>query len=159
MRKIIFITISILLFVGIFWFSSKDATTSSAQSDDVIVSLKLMTEEEMIKEPIKASNYRFAIRKSAHFSIYALLGIFIYLSVKEFVGAGFTAYILGIFITAICAGVDEFHQSFVPGRSMEFRDVLIDSIGASTGIIALLLIGFIFAKKERHSNVYYFGRN
>ena len=51
-----------LIFSGIFWLSSKDAQKSSDQSNDLIVKLKLMTEEEMINEPERAASYQFGIR-------------------------------------------------------------------------------------------------
>lgn len=41
------------------------------------------------------------------------------------------------------AVTDEFHQSFVPGRSCEFRDVVIDSCGVLTGVLAALLVEWI----------------
>jgi len=44
---------------------------------------------------------------------------------------------------------DEFHQYFVPGRSAEIRDVLIDSSGAFIGI--LLTIGIIQIKRKLKS--------
>ena len=35
---------------------------------------------------------------------------------------------------------DEFHQYFIPGRSAEIRDVLIDSSGALTGILFVIIV-------------------
>ena len=37
---------------------------------------------------------------------------------------------------ALYAVTDEVHQYFVPGRSCELRDVLVDTSGALTGILA-----------------------
>lgn len=150
--------ISLALFSGVFWFSSKDAPTSSKQSDDFIVTLRLMTEEEMIQEPEKASTFRFGIRKMAHFSIYLWLGIFIFLTLKEFTDALGFAFLMGWVITLILAGVDEYHQSFVPGRSMEIRDILIDGAGAFLGIVILYLLFKAKDKKRSYQNVYYFSQ-
>ena len=47
------------------------------------------------------------------------------------------------------AVTDEFHQSFVPGRSYEFRAVVIDSCGVLTGVLAALLAGWIRAQREK----------
>ena len=47
------------------------------------------------------------------------------------------------------AVTDEFHQSFVPGRSCEFRDIVIDSCGVLTGVLAALLAGWIRAQREK----------
>ena len=46
----------------------------------------------------------------------------------------FTAWVLATLYSAI----DEFHQSFVPGRHPAITDVMIDSVGAA---IALLVAG------------------
>ena len=48
------------------------------------------------------------------------------------------------------AVTDEFHQAFVPGRSCELRDVVIDSCGVLTGVLAALLAGWI---RERRIKV------
>ena len=37
-------------------------------------------------------------------------------------------------IATAYAATDELHQVFVPGRSAEFTDVLLDSLGALAGI-------------------------
>jgi VanZ family protein len=40
------------------------------------------------------------------------------------------------------AGLDEYHQSFVAGRSPQKRDVLIDSCGVILGVIIARIIGW-----------------
>lgn len=158
MRKWLYLLVTVALFSGIFWFSSKDAKTSTAQSDEVIVQLRLMTEEEMVAQPEKASDYRYIIRKGAHFTLYLILGIFVFLTLYEFTHALGFSVLLGQIMTMILAGVDEYHQSYVPGRSMEFTDVLIDGCGALLGITLLFL--FIKSKRSKKpfDRVYYFGR-
>ncbi len=55
------------------------------------------------------------------------------------------------------AVTDEIHQLFIQGRSCEFRDVCIDSLGVLTGIIVALTISKIYVNiknklsKERTS--------
>ena len=44
------------------------------------------------------------------------------------------------------AGLDEWHQSFVPGRTPSPRDVLIDSIGIFAGIEITRLLCYIGRK-------------
>ena len=41
---------------------------------------------------------------------------------------------------AFYAGTDELHQYFVPGRSAQVTDVVLDSFGVITGILIYLLI-------------------
>ena len=51
----------------------------------------------------------------------------------------------GLFCVAF-AGLDEWHQSFVPGRTPSPRDVLIDSIGIFAGIEITRLLCYIGRK-------------
>ena len=59
-------------------------------------------------------------------------------------------------ITAWLAGTlyamtDEIHQSFVPGRSCELRDMGIDSCGVLAGVLVVSLV--IWFKEHRSLNV------
>lgn len=156
MKKWVFLLISLVLFGTIYWFSSKEANVSSQQSDNLIIKLGIMTAEEIKENPEKAKEIRFLIRKSAHFVIYLVLGVSVYLTFYHFRVKG--ACLIGWITTIILSGFDEFHQSFVPGRSMELRDVIIDSSGALLGILILMIIHVIKKKKDPYHNVYYFGR-
>lgn len=79
------------------------------------------------------------IRKSAHFTEYAVLGILAtfaltYQSPKLYIRMG------PVILTALCglyAFSDELHQVFVPSRTASPKDVLIDTMGAVTAIICL----------------------
>ena len=54
-------------------------------------------------------------------------------------------------IVAGYAAIDEFHQSFVPGRTPAISDVLLDTTGgaAAQAIAALLLWGHV-REQRRH---------
>jgi len=88
---------------------------------------------------INVNNFHFIIRKGAHFFAYFILGMLVVHALfkennkkKEIIAA--------LFICIMYAITDEIHQSFIPGRSGEIRDVLIDSCGAVIGI-GLYIIG------------------
>jgi len=56
------------------------------------------------------------------------------------------AVALGTWLAAVAFGIsDEWHQSFVPGRSEDVADVVADAIGAALGIRAALAMrnGFV----------------
>ena len=56
---------------------------------------------------------------------------------------------LMVFAGAFCVGfacLDEYHQSFVAGRTPTKRDVYIDSCGIFLGIILTRIVGFIGRK-------------
>lgn len=56
--------------------------------------------------------------------------------------------ILTLILTVIHAIGDEFHQSFVPGRSCDWHDVLADSIGGMVG--GSIYLAQHFKTKVRH---------
>lgn len=80
------------------------------------------------------------LRKIAHFTIYAIGGIAIANCVWQFFGKEKITIGISTAIGVIYAISDEIHQLMVNGRSGNVRDVIIDSIGILTGIMAFLLI-------------------
>jgi len=66
--------------------------------------------------------------KPAHAAEYALLGYFL----ARGLGGG-RAALLGIFLAVGYGVLDEFHQSFVPGRYPSGLDLLADAFGAGAG--------------------------
>ena len=88
----------------------------------------------------------FVVRKGAHFSEYALMGFLWYLWLHRVKLAPLIAFTA----TVLYSASDEFHQLFVPGRSGEIRDILVDSSGAVCGIIAgFVLICVIYCVRRR----------
>ena len=50
------------------------------------------------------------------------------------------SYLISFIICVLYASIDEFHQLFVPGRSGQVTDVLIDLIGVVLGLLLVFLI-------------------
>ena len=94
-----------------------------------------------------AENIEFPIRKAAHASEYALLGILVFGVVrkKEMTKRQMLCAIL---VTAFYAASDELHQFFVPGRSCQLRDVLIDTAGGVAGVGIQYILLKHFRKME-----------
>jgi VanZ family protein len=81
------------------------------------------------------------IRKCGHFTEYFILSLLILRGIR----AGRQDARIGWALAAIAivagyAALDEFHQSFVPGRTPAVTDVLIDTIG---GIAAQIIAGLV----------------
>jgi VanZ family protein len=114
----------VVMMVIIFIMSSFAATDSDKQSGLIINALSTIfpgIDPDGIIVTI--------VRKSAHFTEYALLGFFAARALRIDKKSPW----LSIVIAAIYATTDEIHQSFIPGRSCELRDVLIDTAGATFG--------------------------
>ena len=85
------------------------------------------------------------IRKLAHFTVYALLGIVAYnaYSISIRIKRGFL-YLISVGFASTYAFIDEFvYQAISPGRAPMLLDVLIDTLGASFGALLMLLTIFI----------------
>jgi VanZ family protein len=77
------------------------------------------------------------IRKSAHVLMFGFLGILFYRAIRK--RSIWYAWIS----TALIASLDEWHQSFVPGRSPLIQDVMLDSLAAF-----LFLMGIAFINRR-----------
>lgn len=137
-NKRIIITRIILLILILIWvflvysFSNQSGTESSGISR-MVAEFLFDTEELITKaEPI--------IRKIAHFSEYAVGGTLFYslFSTYDFTKKKKTLISLGLGIWY--AALDEIHQLFIPGRSGNIVDVVIDSFGVLFGIIFIRVI-------------------
>lgn len=120
----------ILWMIFIFVMSSFDATSSSNQSNFIV---DIITSIINIKDIGLLS---LIIRKLAHFTEYFILGIL----VINFITRYDKKIIIAILLCIIYATSDEIHQIFVPGRSCQITDIMIDSLGSIMGIYLCKLI-------------------
>ena len=82
-----------------------------------------------------ASSIEFYVRKAAHMTEYCLLAIAISFPLYVYGVRGIWLILLAGAICVGFAGLDEYHQSFVADRGPSVRDVSIDSIGVTAGIL------------------------
>ena len=129
MKKIIKIMLVIFWMGVIFTFSNQKATDSTKLSDgfikNTIVKLFHIDDPEVIQNMTKP------VRKAAHFTIYLILGILV---INCFDKKDEDTIINALLICFLYAVGDEVHQVFVDGRSAEFIDVIIDTLGSILGI-------------------------
>ncbi len=119
-------------------FSNQPSKESSNLSDSLILKTvriiekfnhKQYSDEEILKKFVKP------VRKMAHFTIYLVLGILVFLMLKEYNIKD--TIIVSLLICIIYALTDEIHQLFIVGRSGNLIDCLIDTLGSITGILVL----------------------
>ena len=82
---------------------------------------------------------------SAHFAEYAVLAALLWLALRATPALARYAAPLAVTIAVLYAVTDEFHQSFVPGRYPDVRDVLVDTAGA---LVAVLLLRWRLARRN-----------
>lgn len=83
----------------------------------------------------------FFERKAAHMFLYFVLALLVLFALSYLLRKKTARGAAAALLCAVLAGVDEIHQTFVPGRSGQFRDVCIDLAGGALalGLVALLL--------------------
>ena len=160
--------VTVIIMIFIFVQSALPADLSQQESGMLVSFLCkfLRIDPEMLS---------FAVRKCAHFAEYTLLGWSIALTTADYLerrreeGRGVPSgarqgvsneaqlaaatkagLIAPWLIGTAYAVTDEIHQSFVPGRSCEIRDIVIDSCGVLVGAL-------IVAKLVRQSPQGWFG--
>ena len=144
--KRVVLALTVIWMLVIFVFSSQPADESTRTSlfiGEMIESVCVPGFVDLSAEEKRhmAENIDFFVRKTAHATEYAVLGVLLGLSMGEFTEEAFykkqyRPYIVG---TAY-AGTDEIHQLFVPGRAGLFTDVMIDSAGVLAGILLLCVL-------------------
>ena len=141
----------------IFSLSSQNAAVSSGTSGNVIRlivgifypgfdNLPAAEQTEIV------ASLQFLARKSAHFSIYMIFGVLSFLTFISYEKLLFALRLtLSGGICLLYAASDEIHQLFIPGRSGEVRDVIIDFSGAALGLALSTLVFLLICsiKKKR----------
>lgn len=139
----------------IFFFSSKPAEVSDQNSLSIAEGI-LTTYENIVKTSyekdiriVKLAELNHFVRKGAHCTEYAILSIAVAFHFFVKGKRGMYLFLLSVAITAMYAATDEFHQLFVPGRSGEIRDVVIDTIGAVIGGLVFLYLATAYEKPTK----------
>lgn len=147
-RRIVFTGLALLWMGLIFWFSAQPSEESANMSHRVgrmagelfVPGFSHWPEQ---KQEDFAAAIDYPLRKCAHASEYAVLAVLLFLMFASYQPSVKRGLALAFFTAAVYAASDEFHQLFVPGRSGQARDVIIDSIGALVGCGVSFLIARI----------------
>lgn len=154
---IIRIILSILIlinFITIFGFSEQNGEQSTGLSRSI--TLGVLNTFDDYNEPLtekqeaQVLNVEHIIRKLAHFTIYTILGLLLMSLAETFDFTNKKRLFLSVLIGFLYACLDEFHQSFTPGRTPLFTDVLIDMLGVIVGsLIVLICVKIIQNKRNK----------
>ena len=142
----------------IFTFSSRNAdlsTEDSHRAGRIAAELAVPGFDDLAPEEQEQIILRLdhPVRKAAHMTEYAVLGVLLAGSFDEArgvsasgeagaAGAGLFRRMLTAFsIGTLYAVTDELHQTFVPGRSGQVSDVVLDSAGVLLGILVWRWVG------------------
>ncbi len=189
-KRNIYLILAVLWMVMIFYMSSRNAADSGEMSQSVgaWIARHLIpgfSEWAASRQQTFVEGIDFYIRKGAHASEYAVLGI-LWLQTLTAGSEGrcrkaehedkkksgvsrrtgnnssgpvedtsrasfrFPAAAAALVLCLLYAASDEFHQLFVPGRSCQFRDVCIDTLGAAAGILLLAALKKLLQIRRNH---------
>lgn len=140
--RIISIIFVLAWMVTVFMLSHQIAEDSSKTSSNFITVIIKLFNKDIGQEQLETIMLKVEtiVRKLAHFVLYTLGGMLItimFINFKEYITkTKIASFLLG----ATYAITDEIHQLFIPGRSGEIRDVLIDSTGVLLGVFIIYLL-------------------
>jgi VanZ family protein len=88
--------------------------------------------------------------KTGHLLAYVVMGVLAFRAVSGGLPARVTGPLAcaALVIASGHGALDEFHQSFVPGRQADIRDWYVDSAGACLGLIACWAWGIIRVRSD-----------
>ncbi len=157
MRKTWVRAVTTLMTVGmmilIFAFSMEPATQSDATSGWIAErTADLVRPEWRTYPPVERKSFydsvQHVIRKCAHFTEFALLGLSLRLCLESWMGKRAGLIPLSWAGGTLYAGLDELHQLLVDGRSGQWTDVLIDSAGVYCGVLAATCALYLLRKRR-----------
>lgn len=132
----------------IFHYSNEAAAQSDRTSMSFIETLLQTIHPSFASLPEEARQTRVQslqklVRTLAHMAEFALLGVLVCAWVLTF-SVRKRWQLAGLAFCACYAVSDEIHQLFVPGRTFQWGDIAVDTIGAALGMAAFLLVCLLF---------------
>ena len=153
---------ALAVMILIFCFSAQHSEQSNGSSNYIVDKLvkaigevreAVGMETTELEAGINIEFLTFLVRKLAHTMEYALLGFWIsfylYQRSYPFKRRFFQSLLAGF----LYACTDELHQYFVPGRSCEFRDVLIDTNGVFLGTLAFFFVLWLIQRRRKKKEI------
>lgn len=165
-KKVIISWLMVMIWMGtIFYLSNMNTGESNGKSKKVIDKVITTTidttnqtgitdEHPTNKEKEKlVDTLNKPLRKCAHASVYFILAILILYSLLNTFNHLTHQYYLAIIITIVLCFIyslsDEYHQTFVHGRTGQFSDCLIDTGGSCIGTLFYTLGNKVYKKGRK----------
>lgn len=148
---------SITLIAVILWmiliFALSDQSTEQINNLSLSVTERIMSTKAVFDfENMDTFNViikqNAIICKSAHFLLFLVLGALVYFALRLVGLKGIKVSGIAILLCVLYAISDELHQIFVPGRTAQVMDVLIDTAGAVVGIGVAGMMAWMKSRKN-----------
>ena len=143
------------LWYWVIWrFSAQSAAVSGDLSDRLLWKLLALVSPAFSRTDTDTQTaavelLSFFERKAAHMFLYFVLILLIWLALLPLVRGRKGQAALAASLCAVLAGLDEYHQTFIPGRSGEVRDVCVDLTGAAIALLLVVLLLWTARRRKR----------
>lgn len=144
-RKTIVKILLCVIWLGIIFYNgTRQGEVSQRSSKEVIkIVSRVMSIPSATTDitSIKFSDVNFYVRKNAHFFQYLILSILICAAVRQFKLYRSSEIFLVLFLFLLFPVIDEFIQKYIPGRTSNTFDIIIDFSG---GILGMLIFNIYY---------------
>lgn len=158
-KRLIMLCILLAWMTLIYLFSAQNSIQSASLSSGMLRKLLSLLPGWNAMSPAlqtrRIDQLHHLFRKLGHFSEYTVLGVIAASTMRTcFPTVVTSGKCVRYFFIPACfalsyAACDEIHQIFVPGRSCEFRDVMIDTAGACLGILLTAAAAWLLARRRK----------
>lgn len=125
---------AVFLWMILIFNLSSQVVTQSDRLSKGIANINIGTIEKVAPgSHFDITQFDHVVRKNAHFFVYLVLSVLVMDAMRRSGLKGVRMVIVALGICILYGMSDEIHQLFVPGRSSQISDVLIDSAGAIVG--------------------------
>lgn len=91
----------------------------------------------------------FLLRKAAHMGVFFVLTALLLRALRDLIPSVKRRTAVAVGLCGVLAALDELHQYFVPGRSCQLQDVVIDLLGGVVCVVGYLLLRYIRRRQQR----------
>ena len=134
----------------IFYLSDQPVTVSNGLSVGLTEVIIKKIEGVVLNHEIDVDSANHIMRKTAHFFLYFVLGLFVIMALGKSGVARHHRFGLALLICGLYAISDEVHQFFIEGRGPQLKDVLIDCAGAFVGISLFCFTKLMLSLRRVH---------
>lgn len=144
-RKIIVKFLLCVIWLGIIFYNGTRQGEISQRSSKQVVKIVCMfmniPSATSNRISIKFSDVNYYVRKNAHFFQYLILSILLCTVVKQIKLHKSSEIFLLLFLLLLFPVMDEFIQKFIPERTSNIFDIILDFSGGVLGMLILNVLG------------------
>lgn len=133
----------------IFYNGTRQGVVSQRSSKEVVKVVSKFIDIPLIKlntPNIKFNEINFYVRKNGHFFQYLIFSVLLCAAVRQFKLYKSSELFLLLFLLLLFPVIDEFIQKYIPGRTSNIFDIIIDFSG---GILGMLISNISYKMHKR----------